>query len=677
VANAQEKRAGVPLNRHLMEIAVVFVAYIVAGKLGQATTNIRSSNLGPVWPAYGVSLAAFLICGYRVWPAIAAGTFIVAFLSPVSTITAAGQAAGSTLAALTGAFLLNRIANFDRSLSRLRDALWLIVLGALGSAVISASLGVLVLYATHVHAYSGLGPAWLIYWLGDATGAMLVTPLALRFKDLLRFRHRKRINEFALLVLLVSLTCAIIFGDLPTISVKLHVMAFAVLPFTIWAAIRFGVGVTALSIFIVATIATIETALGSGPFASNSTFVNAVLLDVFFGVLSVSGLSLAAVIAERENAVREREQFVSKQAAMEAQLRASDALRESEERLRLAVQAGRMYTFDWDVATDVVLRSEEYTNIFGSTGEPTSLTRRQFAAKVHPDDRSKFMAASDNVTPDNPTAHLSYRVLRNDGAVVWLEMHGRAFFDAHGRKVRMIGMVADITERKRAEEALAGMSRKLIEAQEQERTRIARELHDDINQRLALLATEIEASKENPPDCADGTSRLLTEFWTRVVEVSGDVQSISHQLHSSQLEYLGLVAAMRSFCREVGARQKMKIDFMHDDIPQPLPYDLSLALFRVLQEALHNATKHGQARHVEVKLTYSANQLHLTVSDDGTGFDAEAVKSKGGLGLISMRERVRLMNGKLLIDSKPIGGTVVHACLPFTPGDVLDRAVGE
>jgi signal transduction histidine kinase len=169
----------------------------------------------------------------------------------------------------------------------------------------------------------------------------------------------------------------------------------------------------------------------------------------------------------------------------------------------------------------------------------------------------------------------------------------------------------------------------------------------------------------------------LTEFWTRVVEVSGDVQSISHQLHSSQLEYLGLVAAMRSFCREVGARQKMKIDFMHDDIPQPLPYDLSLALFRVLQEALHNATKHGQARHVEVKLTYSANQLHLAVSDDGTGFDAEAVKSKGGLGLISMRERVRLMNGKLSIDSKPVGGTVIHACLPFTPGDVLDRAVGE
>jgi PAS domain S-box-containing protein len=677
VANAQENRAGVPVNRHLMEIAIVFVAYVVAGKLGQATTNIRSSNLGPVWPAYGIALAGILICGYRVWPGVAAGAFLVALLSPVPAITAAGQAAAATLAALTGAFLLYRVANFDRSLSRLHDALWLIVLGALGSAVVSASLGVLVLYATHLRAYSGLGPAWLIYWLGDATGVLLVTPLALRFADFLKFGDRKRINELALLVLLVAITCAIIFGDLATIPVKLHVMAFAVLPFTIWAAIRFGVGVTALSIFIVAAMATIETALGSGPFASNTPFVNAVLLDVFFGVLAVTGLSLAAVIAERERAVREREQVVSRQAAMEAQLRADNALRESEARLRLALQAGKMYAFDWDVATDVVLRSEEFTNILGARGEPTSLTRRQFVARVHPDDRAKFLSASDNVTPDNPTGHASYRAFRKDGAVVWLEMHGRAFFDAQGKKLRMIGMVADVTERKQAEEALAGMSRKLIDAQEQERTRIARELHDDINQRLALLASEIEASKENPPDCAEGMSRILTEFWTRIVEVSSEVQSISHQLHSSQLEYLGIVAAMRSFCREVGTRQTMKIDFTHEEIPQSLPYELSLGLFRVLQEALHNAAKHSKARHLQVKLGYSANQLHLTVSDDGTGFDAEAATSKGGLGLISMRERVRLMNGTLLIESKPTGGTVVHVRVPFAREGILDRAVGE
>src|SRR6516162_7981117 len=145
---------------YLLQLSLVFVTYLVAGKLGQATANIRSSNLGPVWPAYGIALAAILICGYRVWPVVAAAAFLVAFSSPVPYLTALGQAAGATVAALTGAFLLRRLASFHNSVSRLRDTLALILLGALGSATVSASIGTSVLYATHLHAYAGLGSAW-------------------------------------------------------------------------------------------------------------------------------------------------------------------------------------------------------------------------------------------------------------------------------------------------------------------------------------------------------------------------------------------------------------------------------------------------------------------------------------------------------------------------------------
>jgi integral membrane sensor domain MASE1 len=315
----------------LAQTAMVFAAYFVAGKLGQATSNIRSGNLGPVWPAYGVALAAILLCGYRVWVGIAAAAFLIAFLSPVPLMAALGQAAGATLAALVGTFLLLRIAKFRTSLSRLRDALALIVLGALGSATVSATIGVLVLYATHVQAYSGLWPAWLIYWLGDGTGVLLVTPLVLTFPDLLRIRLKVRILELAALLLLLAVTCFIIFGDLRLMPVKLHVLAFAVLPFVIWAAIRFGVSGAALSILFLATIATLETALGSGPFAQHTPFTNAVLLDVFFAVLSVSGLTLAAVIAEREQGEREREQLVRKQAAMQARLRLATIVESSDD----------------------------------------------------------------------------------------------------------------------------------------------------------------------------------------------------------------------------------------------------------------------------------------------------------------------------------------------------------
>src|ERR1700747_863111 len=132
---------------YLVQFTVFLVAYGIAGKLGQATTNIRSSNLGPGWPAFGIALAAILICGYRAWIGVAAAAFVVAFFSPVSHLAALGQAAGSTLAAVTGAFLLHRVANFDRSLTRLSDALSLIALGGFGSATLSASSGLLVLYA--------------------------------------------------------------------------------------------------------------------------------------------------------------------------------------------------------------------------------------------------------------------------------------------------------------------------------------------------------------------------------------------------------------------------------------------------------------------------------------------------------------------------------------------------
>ena len=297
----------------------------------EALPIINSGGIGPVWPASGIALAAFLLFGYQVWPGVAAAAFLLTLLSPIPPVAAVVYAAGTTLAALTGAFLLRRVVNFDPSLSRLRDALGLIVFGAFGSSVVSASIGVSVLYAVHVRGWSGFGRAWLIYWLGDSMGVLLVTPLVLTFPNLLRIRPRVRIAEFAALLLLLTVACFIIFGDLPLIPVRLHVLAFAVLPFVMWAAIRFGVSGATLSTLFIAIIATVETAVGSGPFAQNTPFTNAVLLDVFFAVLSVSGMTLAAVIAEREQAEREREQLVREQAAMEARLRLATIVESSDD----------------------------------------------------------------------------------------------------------------------------------------------------------------------------------------------------------------------------------------------------------------------------------------------------------------------------------------------------------
>jgi PAS domain S-box-containing protein len=771
------------VRKLLARTIIILTAYFVAGELGQATTRIRSGNIGPVWPAIGVSLAAILLCGYRSWVGVAIGAFLVEILSPVPLLAAIGQAAAATLAALSGAFLLRRIARFQTSLSRLRDALALIG-GALGSAMVSATIGVSVLYATHLQAYSGVGSAWLIYWLGDSTGVLLITPLILTAPDLLKIRSWARIREFVVLFLLLTGVCFVVFHDFSLIPVRLHVLAFAVLPFVMWAAIRFGVSGAALSILFVATIATVETAIGSGPFALNTAFIDAVLLDVFFAVLTVSGITLAAGLAEKEQAQREREQLVQRQAAMEVRLRLATIVESSDDaivgtdvdgividwnkgaedlfgysasevfgrpisflmpadrvidfaeivrRLQhgLAVKHHEMLWqkkegthFEVSLTVSPIIDSE--SRMIGASAIARDITDRKRAEEALRDSEEKLRLLLDS------TAEAIYgidlqgrctfcnraclRALRYEHSeeLFHKNMHdlihhtradGTAFpveecqiFAAlrTGEGVRVedqvlwrrdgtsfpaeywaypqrkgqdvVGAVItfiDITERKLAEEAMASVSRKLIEAQEQERTRIARELHDDIVQRLALVAISLENLHVDSPDLSVKVRSQMHELWKQTEELASDVQSLSHELHSSKLEYLGLAVAMRSFCEEFGLQQNAEIDFETRDLPTPLSPDISLCLFRVLQEALHNSAKHSGARHFQVTLWGTPDDVHLTVGDSGKGFDSEGAKEKSrGLGLISMEERLTLMGGTLRIESSE-RGTTIHAFVPL------------
>jgi len=233
----------------------------------------------------------------------------------------------------------------------------------------------------------------------------------------------------------------------------------------------------------------------------------------------------------------------------------------------------------------------------------------------------------------------------------------------------------DTTERKLAEAALANVSRKLIEAQEQERTRIGRELHDDIGQRLALLAIQLQELHESsliPPDVRSRTGELQKQ----TSEIATDIQSLSHELHSAKLQYLGIVGAMRGFCREFGEQQKVEINFQTHDMPSSVLPDTALCFFRVLQEALHNSAKHSGVRYFEVRLWGTSDEIHLTVVDSGVGFDRKAAKESRGLGLISMEERLKLLKGTLSIEAHPKRGTTIHARVPLGSDSDSMRAAG-
>jgi signal transduction histidine kinase len=209
------------------------------------------------------------------------------------------------------------------------------------------------------------------------------------------------------------------------------------------------------------------------------------------------------------------------------------------------------------------------------------------------------------------------------------------------------------------------MTARLIEAQEQERCRIARDLHDDINQRLALLTMELDQLKKSMSNPSAKVLSRISELRKQTVEITTDIRALAYELHSPKLEHLGLVAAMEGFCKEFGEQQNVVIAFKSQDLPRPLPPSTSLCLFRVMQEALHNAAKHSGARSIEVQLWGTSDEVHLTVSDSGSGFDPEVVRKGRGLGLISMQERLHLVQGRILIRSEPKTGTVVSVCVPI------------
>ena len=233
------------------------------------------------------------------------------------------------------------------------------------------------------------------------------------------------------------------------------------------------------------------------------------------------------------------------------------------------------------------------------------------------------------------------------------------FFDVLARQA------ADLIERSLAQQALSTVSQRLIEAHEEERARIARELHDDINQRLALVRVRLGYLMQGARAPADDLEQLIGGVGEEITNLVADIQALSHGLHPAKLELLGLERAAGGFCEELSERHGITIDAHFENIPAPLPREISLCLYRVLQEALQNVVKHGVSRHARVSLSGQPDAINLTVEDRGAGFDPhEAIRGRG-LGLTSMTERLKVIGGQLSIQSERGRGTTIHAVAPL------------
>ncbi len=262
------------------------------------------------------------------------------------------------------------------------------------------------------------------------------------------------------------------------------------------------------------------------------------------------------------------------------------------------------------------------------------------------------------------SVHATTQRCRKDGSRVDVELHGVPMF-LDGRLVGCYGIYQDITERIKAEESLRNLTFRVMRIQEEERARIARELHDDISQRLGVLTFQLDQVLQDSLEAESPSGRQLITLSKIAHQLCGDIQHLTRHLHPSHVEIVGLVSAVSGFCAEYARQNGFEVEFAHSLVPEALPQEVKLCLYRVAQEAIRNAQKHSGCRRVRVELTGAPEAIQLCVSDAGKGFEPASARGFDGLGLVSMTERVKSLGGQLRIQSRPGDGTSLEASIPL------------
>jgi signal transduction histidine kinase/ABC-type uncharacterized transport system substrate-binding protein len=345
--------------------------------------------------------------------------------------------------------------------------------------------------------------------------------------------------------------------------------------------------------------------------------------------------------------------------------RAHDRLRTSEEGMSLAAIAAKLRFWVWDIPRDEVRASaSDWSSGNWYSAHPVHFD--QFIDVVHPDDRASLRQAVRGALEGDGRYETEYRVMVSDSTVRWIAARGRIEFDQNGKPRQLRAISIDITERRRAEDEARDLNGRLITAHEDERARLAHALHDDVTQRLALLAIDAGQKEKGLGDTIAG--QAMHSIRHDLVQLSEDVHALSYALHPAILEDLGLIEALKAECARFGAVEGIPTSFRAtDEVHEPIGA-LSLCLYRVAQEALRNVARHSSASSVEVELRAAGGGLELAVHDNGVGFDPTRKQARPSLGLAGMRQRLFLVDGELLIDSAPGGGTTIVARAPLKRG---------
>lgn len=487
-------------------------------------------------------------------------------------------------------------------------------------------------------------PSWKVAFLSEAIGFLTLMPAILGWvREIPTWSQKKPAYYVEVAALLVALTVVgYLAFDTPGKSIS-PAMLYSLIPLLLWSTLRFGSTGVSSSMIAIAFVSIWGAVHGRGPFTGPGPVIQVLSLQLFLFFTAAPFMVLAAVVEESKDAER--------------------ALRQRDKDLNEAQRLAKTGSWQWDPGSDAVIWSAELYRLAGynpGLPPPCFKDHEQFFI---PESWGRLRESMERALLTGVPFELDLEGKRSTGERLCLTYRGEAVVDASGRPIYLRGTTQDITDRKLSEEAIAAMSGRLITTQEEERSRIARELHDDLSQRMALLQIGLE-QLQGLAGLLPQAQQELEKMTEMTAEMSSDIANLSHQLHPAKLGLLGLVGSLQALCREFTEQHKLQVQFLHRDVPGQLPKDVTLYLYRITQEALRNVAKHSGAPEAEVKLSGSVDEIELCISDSGQGFDVKSAKEGSGLGIISMRERLRLIGGHLSVESEPSHGTRIRVRIP-------------
>jgi PAS domain S-box-containing protein len=631
--------------RYALKLAILAAVYVAAAKLG-IELSVARGVVTPVWAPTGIAIAGLFLFGLRLWPAVALGAFIANATSDASIGVAAAIAVGNTLEAVVGGYLLQRAA-IRPALDRVRDVLALVVVAALAAPVIAATNGVTVLWLADSLEAASYGSEWLLWWLGDAMGALIVVPLVLVWStNPLRRLERGRLIEAALLVVvLVGVSVTVFLAGYWRYP---HVL----FPILIWATLRFRQAGVVTSSFLVSAIAIAGAVGGSTPLTEGSGTEIVQIVEGLLAVVVVSLLIVGAVLEER--------------------LRALEQVAEAVDAFNEAQQLAHVGNWDWNIPENTVTWSDELFRIFGLEPQSREVTFESYLESVHPEDREFVRGTVERAYVEREPFLFEQRIVLPDGGVRWTQSRGRVVTDDTGTPVRMVGTAQDVTERKR----LDALRDTILST-------VSHELRTPLTAILGFSLTLEERGAELDPGLRREMIQHLAEQARRLSRLLTDLLD---------LDRLRLGRLTPEFTETDVAELVARVTSAHGIAVQSEPVIAEVdpaKVERIVENLLANAHKHTPGgTDVHVWVESQDGGVLIGVDDRGPGVDEEereavfemfnrggglTVSVPGaGVGLALVAQFAAVHGGRAWVEENPGGGASFRVFLPSRSGSPVD-----